>query len=102
MDALVPHLIVGIEFQPQGLPSPVVAGAVVAVDRVDASSVNLKEGSKVRIEYQRDDPRRALLIDAERTWWWMNIVSVGQYGAILVGLLLVWWLIRRFFKGLMT
>ena len=95
IDALVPHLIVGVEFQPQDLP-----GTVIAVDRVDASSVNLKEGSKVRIEYQRDDPRRALLIDAERTWWWMNIVSVGQYGAILVGLLLAGWLIQRFFKGL--
>ena len=55
VDALVPHLIVGVEFTPEGGRGP-----VVAVDRVDASSVELKEGSRVRVEYQQDDPRRAL------------------------------------------
>ncbi len=95
IDVLVPHLIVGVEFVPEGGNGP-----VVAVDRVDASSVDLKEGTKVRVEYQRDDPRRALLLDAERTWWWMNLVSMGQYGAILAGLTLAGWLISKFFKGL--
>ena len=95
VDALVPHLIVGVEFTPEGGRGP-----VVAVDRVDASSVNLKEGSRVRVEYQRDDPRRALLLDAERRWWWMNLVSLGQFGAILGALALAWWAVVHFFKGL--
>ena len=62
----------------------------MAVDRVDAARVDLKE----------DDPRRALLLDAERRWWWMNLVSLGQYGAILGGLALAWWAVAHFFKGL--
>ena len=95
VEALVPHLMVGVEFTPEGGRGP-----VVAVDRVDASSVNLKEGSRVRVEYQRDDPRRALLLDAERRWWWMNLVSLGQYGAIFGGLALAWWAVAHFFKGL--
>ena len=95
IDALVPHLIVGVEFVPEGGNGP-----VVAVDRVDASSVTLKEGSKVRVEYQRIDPRRALLLDAGRTWWWMNFVTVGQYAAIIGGLLIGWWLLKTFVKGL--
>jgi hypothetical protein len=97
VDALVPHLIVGVEFVPDGGNGP-----VVAVDRVDAPSVNLKEGSQVRVEYQRSDPRRAILLDAERTWWWMNLLSVGQYVAIVGGLLFGWWLLKLFFKGLLA
>ena len=95
VSALVPHLIVGVEFTPEGGHGP-----VVAVDRVDAASVDLKEGSRVRVEYQRDDPRRALLLDAERRWWWMNLVSISQYGAILGALALAWWAVVHFFKGL--
>ena len=97
VDALVPHLIVGVEFTPEGGNAP-----VVAVDRVDASSVDLKEGSAVRVEYQRDDPRRALLLNGERRWWWMNFVSLGQYGAIAGGLILACLLVARFFKGLLA
>ena len=97
VDALVPHLMVGVEFTPEEGRGP-----VVAVDRVDAASVDLKEGSRVRVEYQRDDPRRALLLDAERRWWWMNLVSLGQYGAILGGLALAWWAVVHFFKGLLA
>ena len=95
VSALVPHVIVGVEFTPVGGQGP-----VVAVDRVDAASVDLKEGSRVRVEYQRDDPRRALLLDVERRWWWMNLVSLGQYGAILGGLALAWWAVVHLFKGL--
>lgn len=94
-DALVPHVIVGVEFIPEGGNGP-----VVAVDRVDASSVDLKEGSKVRVEYQRDDPRRALLLEGERTWWWMNLLSLALWGAFLAGIVLAGWLVSRFFKGL--
>ena len=97
VEALVPHLIVAVQFEPPGGNGP-----VVAVDRVDAASVSLKEGSRVRVEYQRDDPRRALLVDGERTWWWMNVLSFAQYGAILGGLWLGWWLLKLLFKGLMA
>ncbi|MBY0505512.1 MAG: hypothetical protein K2X03_16485, partial [Bryobacteraceae bacterium] len=70
--------------------------------RVDAASVNLKEGSRVRIEYQRDDPRRALLVEGSRNWWWMNLVSLSAYGALGAGLLLGGWLLKRFWRGLTT
>lgn len=96
-EALVPHWIVGVEFLPEGANGP-----VVAVDRVDAKSVDLKEGGKVRVAYQRSDPRRALLLDGERTWWWMNIVSVAKDGVLLAVFCGAFWLIGRFFKRLFT
>ena len=82
-DALVPHLMLAVEFAPEDGNGP-----VVAVDRVDASSVNLKKGSRVRVVYQRNDPRRALLVRGERTWWWMNLVSIGLGMALMGGLLI--------------
>jgi len=94
-EALVPHWVVGVEFTPEGWRSP-----VVAVDRVDAPSIQLKEGEKVRLEYQVSDPRRALLVSGERRWWWMNLMTIGQYVAMFGGLLLALWLTGRFFRGL--
>ncbi len=92
-DALLPHYIVGIEFQPKNWPGP-----VVAVDRVDANSVDLKEGKTVHVEYQPDEPRRALLVNAERRWWLMNIVSVGGEWGLMLGLILACGLLSRLWK----
>ena len=94
IDALEPHYIAAVEFQAEGHDT------VVAVDRVDASSVNLKEGARVRLEYQRDLPRRARLLDARRNWWWWNILSIGRYGAFFAVAGLIWLLAARLFKNL--
>ena len=32
----------------------------------------------------------------------MNLVSLGQFGAILGGLALAWWAVVHFFKGLLA
>lgn len=90
-EALQPYDIVALEFVPQGA-----AGAVVAVDLVDAGSVRgLELGAELPISYSAADPRWARIDGAQRTYFWKNLYGYAIIAGVLLLLALGAWAVAR-------
>lgn len=91
-----PFDIVQLDFAPEGR-----AGAVTAVDVVEAASVpNLKNGDSVQITWPEDDPRSAKIIGARpgRPWanWFYDLAElIVIFAAFVAFLLLIGFIWRR-------
>jgi hypothetical protein len=91
-----PFDIVQLDFTPDGR-----AGAVTAVDVVEAASVpNLKNGDSVQITWPEDDPRSAKIIGARpgRPWanWFYDLAElIVIFAAFVAFLLLLGFIWRR-------
>ncbi|MEO8371416.1 MAG: hypothetical protein ABI806_19675 [Candidatus Solibacter sp.] len=102
MPAHQPLDIVGIEFVPQGLRGP-----VLAVDLVDRGSVQgLAEGAPVELDYEAARPRTAWLRGGTRTFTRRNLIGLGEdavlWIGVLIALVLLWQLIGKAFKRLLS
>ncbi len=81
--AAEPVKVVGAEFVPEGKLEP-----VLAVDLIDQSSLPLKPGAVVALEYELAAPRTAHLQGAARTFPHRNLAGIATtisiYGALLL------------------
>ena len=84
--AAEPVSVVGAEFVPEGRLEP-----VLAVDLIDESSLVLKPGDIVALEYELAAPRTAHLQRATRTFPSRNLTGIAMtlslYAALLLGVL---------------
>jgi hypothetical protein len=89
-----PYDLAQLTFTPQGLSE-----SVIAVDAIDAMTIQPEQGSELTIKYPADNPRAAVVADATHTNYWKNpLGGIGFTFGSIVAFSLILFLLRMTWK----